>query len=169
MMLLFLHIFFYYFLIYNIYVFIFLNVLYFALHSVKKHIKDNNITKSDNLFLKPFLLSDKPGSNYLYYLDIKLSKYKMYEHGKECFNKTKDQFAEFCSIVFKATEQNIKELAFAIMAPTPQDMMKMIPMLLAQKNNRPMQAPIQVPMSHPTNPLLYDSDDEPKVDDLTVD
>lgn len=135
-------------------------MLYFAFFSVKKHVKNNKITKCDNLFLKPFIPSDKPSNNYLYYLDIRLSKYKMYERGKEYFNTIRNQFTEFCSIALKASEQNAKEFAFTLMAPTPQDMMRMIPMILAQKNK---------PIPKPINPLLYDSDEEPNANDLLVD
>lgn len=165
-MILFLHLFFYYFLIYNIYVFIFLNILYFAMYSVNKHVKNNNIKSSDNMFIKLFIPSDKPSSNYLYYLDIRLSKFKLYEHCKDYYLNISNQFTDFCTLTITSMEQNAKEIAFTAMAPTPQDMMKMIPMMLAQKNNRPMQRR----SVQPTNPLLYDSDnDEPNIDDLAVD
>lgn len=155
-MLLFLHLLFYYFLMYNIYIFILLNIFYFAIYSVNKFIKNKNIKTSNNIFIKMFISNNMPKTNYLYYLDIELSKYKLYEQYKDNYNYIYNQFIEFCDFVALAMEQNTKEFVFTSIPPTPLNLIKIIPMLLSQKYNRPIQ---------PINPLLYDSDN----DDLSVD
>lgn len=159
MLILFIHLFFYYYAIYNIYIFFLLNMLYFATYSVNKYIKANNIMKSDNIFLKPFIYFNKETSNNLYYFDIALSKYKFYEQTKEKLQSISKQFNEFLNLTGSLMEQNGKELIMTVITPSPQDIMKMIPMLLAQKKAKV-----------PVNPLLYDSDnDDSNIKDLSVD
>ena len=186
MLIIFLHLFFYYFVIYNFYIFILLNIFYYVFTCINKHIKDNKITESNNIFLQPFIYSNKSSSNYLYYLDIKLSKYRIYEQYKDKFISLSNQFSEFCNLALHLVERNLREMIMTTVTPTPQDIMKMLPMMLAQKKQMPtidvkknnisldlhsdvqMNIKPKIDMDRQKNPLLYDSDHEIP-EDLEVD
>jgi len=139
-------------------------------YCLSKHIKNSKITKTDNIFLKPFVENKN-----LYYVDIYLSKFSLYETVKNYYNKISDQFSEFVDIVLSATENNTRKVVMTTIAPKPQDIMQMLPMLLnqrkptfnANKNQAHIDVHSDIHMDIPVskNPLLYDSDN----DDLTVD
>lgn len=179
MTILLLHLFFYCFLFYNIYIFIFLNILYYIAYCVSKHIVDNKITETNNIFLKPFISANK--STTLYYIDIYLSKFPLYESIKSYYLNISKQFTEFADLALSATEDNTRKTVMTAMAPKPQDIMQMLPMLLAQKKNNAVKfdrkqahidmhsdVHLDLPMKPVDNPLLYDSDNDVK-NDLSVD
>lgn len=166
-----LHFFFYCFLFYNVYVFVLLNILYYVGYCVSKHIDENKITKTDNIFLKPFISIDKNTS--IYYVDIYLSKFTLYKTIKTHYYTIVNQFTEFADLALTATENNTRKSVMTAMAPKPQDIMQMLPMLLAQKKNVNYNkkqefgnVPLNIPVKPNNNPLLYDSDID---EQLTVD
>ena len=74
--------------IYNFYIFILINISYITIVSINDHVIDNMIRESDNLFLKAFIYHNTilSNNNTLYYTNIKLSKYKLYNTVKEYNN-----------------------------------------------------------------------------------
>ena len=164
----------YLYLIYNFYVFILINLAFLTVSCINDHIAENKMVDSKNLILKGFIKYNTTfgqTGNIAYNLDIRLSKFKVYETCKEFMRTLSMSCADTGILILSLYRQKMMStIAFLMDSPTSQPaspinlMAQFLPMLLSQ----PSKKPVPKPIPKPVNPLLYDSDDDNIVTDLGV-
>jgi hypothetical protein len=176
---------------YNFYKFLLICIINNAIWNIDAHIHKEKIMESNNLIFKLFIYKNYVMSSInqrLYYSNIELSKYRLYNLFHDCFIRIITSIDETIMLIIKLFKLQLSSvLTLFFMSdhdeshkPAPLNINTMITQILPLMLKMPGQPrqsgqlgqPIQTPRPiqkvplNSLNSLTYDSDDDSNIDDL---